>query len=197
MLDVTGAVEVEVHRVGALAGQVLDRPDHVACGAGHAGREQPGARLAEGLLAALQVGRVGPDADRQRRGQPHLGRVAADDVLADPPEVGVPLAHVEAERAVELIGVPGRQRRGALGAGAADDDLWSGGPAGDTDAVLYLVELAVVAEPLPRWCVPDAGEDGELFFEPVEALAERGERNTKILVFALVPGGADAQFGPA
>ena len=31
MLDVTGAVEVEVHRVGALAGQVLDRPDHVAC----------------------------------------------------------------------------------------------------------------------------------------------------------------------
>jgi hypothetical protein len=30
VLDVAGAVEVEVHRVGALAGQVLDRPDHVA-----------------------------------------------------------------------------------------------------------------------------------------------------------------------
>ena len=41
------AVDVEVDRVRALAGQVLDDPDHVAGVAGDAGGEQAGARLAE------------------------------------------------------------------------------------------------------------------------------------------------------
>ena len=45
--DVGGAVQVEVDRVGALAGQVLDHPDHVVGVAGDPGREQPRARLAE------------------------------------------------------------------------------------------------------------------------------------------------------
>jgi multiple sugar transport system ATP-binding protein len=45
--DVGGAVNVEVDRVGALAGQVLDHPDHVVGVAGDPGREQPRARLAE------------------------------------------------------------------------------------------------------------------------------------------------------
>ena len=159
--------------------------------------EQARARFAQGLLAPLQVLGVPPDAGGHGRGQPDAGGVAADYVLADPPEVGVPLAQVEAERAVELVGVLGGQGGGPLGAGAADDDLRPGRPARYRRAVLELVVLSGEAEPLPRLRVPESGEDRELLLKLVEALAERRERDAEVVVLTLVPGGADAELGAA
>ena len=90
-----------------------------------------------------------------------------------------------------------RQGGGALGAGPADDDLGALDRPGDGGAVGELVVLAVEAEPLARLGVPEAGEDRQLLFQTVEPLAEAGERDAEVLVLALVPGGADAELGPA
>src|SRR5580700_2027053 len=163
---------MEVDGVRALGGQVLDHPDHIARVAGDAGREQPRARLAERLLAPLQVFRVPADRDGHGGGHPDVGRVAADYVLADPLEVRVPLPEVEAERAVELVRVLRRQGGGPLSAGPADDDLRPGRPARYRRAVLELVMLALEAEPLPRLGVPESGQDGELLRKLVEALPQ-------------------------
>ena len=84
-----------------------------------------------------------------------------------------------------------------LAPGAADDDLGALDRPGDGRAVGELVVLAVEAEPLPRLGVPEAGEDRQLLVESVEPLAEAGERDAEVLVLALVPGGADAELGPA
>src|ERR1700722_2930055 len=195
--DVAGAVDVQVDGVGALAAEVLDDPDEVVGVAGDAGREEAGAGLAEGLPAALEVGGVPADAGRHRGREADLGRVTADDVLADALEVGVALAELEAEGAVELVGVPRGQGGGALGARSADDDLGALDRAGDGGAVGQLVVLAVEAEPLPRLGVPETGENRELLFQPVEPFAEAGERDPEVLVLPFVPGGADAELGPA
>ena len=55
MGDVAGAVDVQVDGVGALGGEVLDDADEVVGVAGDAGRQQPGAGLAEGLLDRKSV----------------------------------------------------------------------------------------------------------------------------------------------
>src|SRR6185312_4324008 len=151
----------------------------------------------ERFLAPFQVSGVPADRDRHGGGHPDPRRVAPDDLFAHAAEVRVPLAEVEAERAVELVRVLRRQRGRPLGAGPADDDLRPGRPARDRRAVLQLVMLALEAEPLPRLGVPEAGEDRELLFEPVEPFAERRERDAEILVLPLVPGRADAELSPA
>ncbi len=45
--------------------------------------------------------------------------------------------------------------------------------------------------------LPHAGDDLELLLEPVEALAERRERDPVGLVFGVEPAGAEAELDPA
>src|SRR6202020_1523449 len=71
--DVAGAVDVQVDGVGALAREVLDDPDEVTGVAGDAGREQPGAGLAEGAVELVGVLRG--------QGGGALGAGPADDDL--------------------------------------------------------------------------------------------------------------------
>src|SRR5229473_5442996 len=65
------------------------------------------------------------------------------------------------------------------------------------DVVEVEVVLTAVAEPVAGLGLPEAGDDLELLGQPVEALAQRRERDAEEAVLALVPGGADAEFGPA
>ena len=103
------------------------------------------------------------------------------------------------ERGVELVGVPGRQRGGALLARAAHDDR----RARRLDRLRQrrrvddLVVLAGEAVLLARRRGPQAGDDLQLLLEPVEALAERRERDAVRGVLPLEPAAAQAELDPA
>ena len=60
-----------------------------------------------------------------------------------------------------------------------------------------LVVLPVERERRADRCVPEPGDDRQLFLEPVEALADRRERDAVGRVLVVVPAGAHAELDPA
>jgi hypothetical protein len=116
----------------------------------------------------------------------------------DPVVLG--LGHVEwCERDVEFCGELRGKGWRSFGATATDDDrrMWRlrgfGQRRGFGDGVM----LALVVEGVPGGCRPQPGDDVQLFGEPVEALAQRRERDRVGLMFGFEPAGADTQFDTA
>jgi hypothetical protein len=89
---------------------------------------------------------------------------------------------------VVLVGVPRGQTRCPAPAPAADDD----GRAGRQPVV-----ASGVRDRLAFRGVPQAGDNGELFLEAVEAFTEARERNAVRAVLQLVPARVEAECDPA
>ena len=64
-------------------------------------------------------------------------------------------------------------------------------------AVGQLVVPAVMVEPGPHRRGPQAGHDGQLFFQSIEALAQRREGDAVGRVLCVEPTGPEAQLHPA
>src|SRR5205823_8411479 len=163
------------HALDAHAGEPLEAADH----------------LAKVFSVVAQV-------EREQGGLLDVVVIAADGLAMLPQDLELTWNFGSGEE-VAGIGVLGDQPQGFLFAAATDQDGWVGARERlrRVERAFELIVLAPERLFAAAFAFPHLLADLECLLEPLEPLLDWRERDAEAAAFCFVPGGADAQPGPA
>ena len=197
MVEVIQVEDLQVQPGGTVSRVALERSSNLTDRTPQpTGAEVVGV-ASDGVGPAPEFGLSGADAGNDGDRLDDLRRVPTDR-LAGPIHV---VEHRRRRargrhRNVVLVGESGGDGRRALGTPPADDDGRTGSlpRLGQGRGVFQLEMTAREAVRLARRRAPEAGDDLELFLQPIEALLHRRERDSVGAVLLLIPTRSDAEL---